>query len=42
MIRGNYSIKEELGSGSYGRVYRCEHLISGEPFAIKIIPQAKL
>ena len=29
---------EQIGSGSYGKVYKCEHLVNrGEFFAVKIV-----
>jgi serine/threonine protein kinase len=32
-----YEILEELGSGSFGRVYRARHLSTGQSVAIKLL-----
>ena len=36
-IVGNYELTLKLGSGSYAQVFRCIHMKTGEPYAIKAI-----
>ena len=37
-----YRLLEKLGAGTYGTVYKVQHLISGGIFALKNIPKAKI
>lgn len=37
----NFALMEEIGSGQYGKVYRGQHIKTGENFAVKCIPNDK-
>jgi len=37
-IEFDYDIREEIGSGAIGKVYRAVERISGSPWAVKIVP----
>lgn len=37
----DYDIKEELGSGSFSKCYRCIHKVTGSEWAVKVIDPAK-
>ena len=43
MIIGDcYKILDEIGSGTFGMVYKGEHLPTSQPIAIKILDKQKI
>ena len=36
-FRQVYSINEKIGKGAFGSVWKAEHIVSGDEFAVKII-----
>lgn len=36
-VVGEYALLEEIGSGQYGKVYRAQHTVKGDYFAVKCI-----
>ena len=41
-ITKNYTLLDELGRGSFGRVYRVRHIMSGSIFALKSVPRMRI
>ena len=37
-----YKVLEEVGHGSFGTVYRCHQLITGQAFAVKVVDLSKM
>ncbi|KAI8324672.1 kinase-like protein, partial [Martensiomyces pterosporus] len=42
MVIGSYSVDKEVGSGSYGTVYRVKHKRTGQKYAMKVYHKAGL
>ncbi|MED6136902.1 hypothetical protein PIB30_060034 [Stylosanthes scabra] len=41
-LKGQYEISEEIGRGRFGTIYRCYDVVSGNPYACKIIDKSLL
>ena len=41
-IGKKYTLGKVLGKGSFGEVHLCKHVVSGDEFAMKIVPKEKV
>lgn len=37
VLNGKYRIDKEVGSGAFGKIYKCSHVETGVDYAVKLV-----